>query len=68
MCCPVRNHLRDFAELKTNHIKQMNRRFIQKSAGNIRIARPFRILQLAAIHLDMRRMNFIFRNNSLNFT
>ena len=64
----VSDEFRDFAELKPHHIEQVNRRFVKKSAGDIDIARPDRIFQLAAIHFDMRRMRIVFRQQFFEFS
>src|SRR5215218_3165738 len=55
----VCDQLFDLSELKPHHVEQVDRRLVQKSAGNIYIAGPDRIFELAPVHLDVSRVRFV---------
>ena len=55
----VCDELFDLAKLKPHHVEKVDRSLVKKSAGDIHVAGPDRIHELAAIHLNVRRVGFV---------
>src|ERR1700752_4690339 len=57
----------DLAELMAQHVEKVDSRFVKKAAGNVDVAGPCGILQLAAVHLDVGRMRSVAREQLFQF-